>query len=507
MHQLHLAASRHPDYYRVWIAEGEPRAISAWCAARAEHGSQTRIGCYIVGGDRNQRARTEASVMQALGADARVYAPGQSLADALRAAIAEGRTGFLILSAGDALSPALGPVLARMPGPSREVPILYWDHDAIEGGARTLPLIKPDWDPYLASSVDLLTRASLIWPAAMLDAIEEGAGPQPNPSDLAVPTAALLRVAQAALPVHIPLILSHRQVDSSCAGLLTPPRAAPAPPEAAAGAVTIIIPTRDQAELLAVCIERLSILQYAGSVDILVLDNDSVEPETHALFDRLASDRTQILPYPGRFNYAAMINFAAQAAKGDFLCLLNNDVEALDGVWLSELVRYAAEPGVGAVGARLLYPDGAIQHVGVAAGIGGAAGHVQKGAMPGDIEFSSWHRYTRRVSAVTGACMVIDRSKFFSVGGMDPANFAVDFNDVDLCLRLEASGLVNLIVPDATLIHHESKSRGAVRTGESLEQFKLELAALKARWDTDAYRDPWHSPLFRRESERCLLSF
>nr|WP_244970544.1 glycosyltransferase [Novosphingobium aerophilum] len=296
---------------------------------------------------------------------------------------------------------------------------------------------------------------------------------------------------------------------SAAAWCLPGKRGSPAPEPTAAEVwpgVSIIVPTRDQAGLLAQCVAGLDGLAYPGPVELMVIDNGSSEPETHALFDRLAQrPRTRILSAPGSFNFAALMNRAADDAREPFLCLLNNDVVPLDGGWLAAMMRHAREPGVGAVGARLLYPDRTVQHVGVAVGIGGAAGHVAKGARPGAGPFALWHGATRRVSAVTAACLLVEGARYRAVGGMDAAAFAVDFNDVDLCLRLDRAGWQNRVVVEATLVHYESRSRGHRRTGPALARFEAELAELRQRWETATALDPWHSPLFSRESEQCLL--
>jgi GT2 family glycosyltransferase len=189
------------------------------------------------------------------------------------------------------------------------------------------------------------------------------------------------------------------------------------------------------------------------------------------------------------------------------VCLLNNDVEITSPDWLRPMAALAVREDIGAVGARLLYSDGAIQHAGVALGIGDAAGHVDKGARPLPGEFAPWHGESRTVSAVTAACLLVDRAKFIEVGGMDEETFAVDFNDVDLCLKLAARSWRTAYCAQATLIHHESRSRGKTHHGADLARFEQELSALRARWRTDAIVDPHHSPLFRRQSERCLLAF
>ncbi|MFC3173268.1 glycosyltransferase [Novosphingobium bradum] len=491
---LNRAASCHPGYYAAWIRHGEPRALAAWLGS-AEAGGGTnpppRIGIVAPGPDADR-------AVAALGRLGVALVPGNP-AEVLAEAERTGCDWLLPLPAGCRLSPHLARVLPlALAAPC--APVVYWDHDLLENGRRGAPVLKPDWDPLLQREVDLLGGASVVRCDRAAAVLAEGGA---DTADLGA-----LRLAVAlqgdAGPLHLPLILSHQ-----------PCVAVPATPVADEGAadgplpgISILIPTRDRADLLEACLAGLARLVYPGPVEIFVIDNDSVEPATHALFARLVqSGQARIVGHPGPFNFAAMINHGARAASHDLLCLLNNDIEPLDGHWLGRMAVHALVPRVGAVGAQLLYPDGTVQHAGIALGIGGAAGHVAKGALPGAAEHRIWHSATRRVSAVTAACLVVERGRFEAVGGMDEERFAVDFNDVDLCLRLQRAGYENRVVSEAALIHHESKSRGTRRTGADLVRFEGELHNLQAIWQTKTCRDPWFHPLFRKDSQECLLQF
>lgn len=386
---------------------------------------------------------------------------------------------------------------------SPEDAVVFWDHDSRHANGAIEPVIKPDWDPVLTQAHDLLTRASAIKIEALRQVLAA------NPAQEATPWAdlvgqALGHLARRTRPQHIPLILTHL-VDP------LPPilPAATAMPSKLAGdwpGVSFLVPTRDSADLLGACIDCIDRLNYPGPIEVIVIDNDSVEDRTFSLFETLRRrENCQVLPWPGPFNFAAMMNGAVSHARHPFLCLLNNDVLSLDDAWLNHMMAHARQPDCGAVGARLLYPEGVVQHAGVAIGIGGAAGHVAKGAAPGDQRFALWHGATRRVSAVTAACLVVEKAKFIAVGGMDEVAFAIDFNDVDLCLKLDRAGWRNIVVMESTLVHLESMSRGTVRQGADRARFDAELAELKRRWRTEGYDDPWFSPLFSRESERCVL--
>lgn len=471
--RLCLTAAGHPRYYANWI-----RAAEAGLLPSAKGAEPGLVGAIILGGD---SAATRASLAASFG-------PGLAVFDSSSAIPESNRPTWLLpIRAGDEVSPALGAVLAIQ---LRDCParLVYWDEDQQIRGRRRKPWIKPDWDPLLFAAHDGLVGSCVL----RADGISDEA--------VADWSALSLTIAESgSTPLHLPLILTHRGEPPSRAAQ----PAAPVP----AVAISVIVPTRDRAELLESCLSGLSITRFPGEREIIVVDNDSREPRTKALFERLEAKDVRVIARPGPFNFAALINAGVASARGDLVCLLNNDVEITSPDWLLPMAALAVREDVGAVGARLLYPDGAIQHAGVALGIGDAAGHVDKGVKPVPGEFAPWHGETRRVSAVTAACLLVGRAKFDEVGGMDEETFAVDFNDVDLCLKLAARSWRTVYCAQATLIHHESRSRGKTHHGADLVRFQQELSALRARWRTDTIVDPHHSPLFRRQSERCLLAF
>ena len=474
--RLCLAAAEHPRYYANWIRVAEPGLLPP-PARVSEPGF---VGAIILGGD---SAATRASLVASFG-------PGLAIFDSSSAIPALNRPTWLLpIRAGDEVSPALGTALAaRLDGcPAR---LVYWDEDRQVQGRRSKPWIKPVWDPLLFAAHDGLVGSCVL----RTDVIGHGA--------VADWSALSLTIAESgSAPLHLPLILTHRSEPRVKAAQ---PAVIPAPPVA----ISVIIPTRDRAELLESCLSGLLSTRFPGEREIIVVDNDSREPRTKALFERLeAEEGVRVIARPGPFNFAALTNCGVASARGDLICLLNNDVEITSPDWLERMAALAVREDIGAVGARLLYPDGAIQHAGVALGVGDAAGHVDKGAKPVPGEFAPWHGETRTVSAVTAACLLVGRAKFVEVGGMDEQTFAVDFNDVDLCLKLSARSWRTVYCAQATLIHHESRSRGKTRHGADLVRFEQELSALRARWDTGTIVDPYHSPLFRRQSERCLLAF
>jgi GT2 family glycosyltransferase len=272
--------------------------------------------------------------------------------------------------------------------------------------------------------------------------------------------------------------------------------------------ISIIIPTRDRVALLRECLDSLKTTAYPGIFEIVVIDNDSTEAETaDYLAAKTANESISVVRVPGPFNFSRLNNAAVEHVTGEFICLLNNDVTVIDADWLTALVTVAVGDNVGAVGPMLLYPDGTIQHAGVAIGLGNAAGHVQRGVEPATRIHATWTRSTRRVSAVTAACLLVRRSDYLVVGGLDEADFPVAFNDVDFCLKLQEIGHRNVYVACTALYHHESKSRGSDLAPSNIERFSGELARLKRKWHTEHCQDPWFSPMFSKASERCVLSF
>jgi GT2 family glycosyltransferase len=474
--RLCLAAAEHPKHYANWIRVVEPGLLPP----RAKIAEPGLVGAIILGGD---SAATRTSLAASFGPDLAIFDSSSALPASNRP------TWLLPIRAGDEVSQALGAVLAAQ---LRDCParLAYWDEDHQVQGRRSKPWIKPDWDPLLFAAHDgfvgsCVLRADVIGDKAVADW-----------------SALSLTIAESgSAPLHLPLILTHRSEPRVKAAQ---PAAVPAPPVA----ISVIIPTRDRAELLESCLSGLLSTRFPGKREIIVVDNDSREPRTKVLFERLeAAEGVRVIAQPGPFNFAALINAGVASARGDLVCLLNNDVEITSPDWLLPMAVLAVCEDIGAVGARLLYPDGVIQHAGVALGIGDAAGHVDKGVKPVPGEFAPWHGETRTVSAVTAACLLVGRAKFVEVGGMDEQTFAVDFNDVDLCLKLAARSWRTVYCAQAALVHHESRSRGKTHHGADLARFEQELSALRARWDTDTIVDPYHSPLFRRQSERCLLAF
>ena len=259
--------------------------------------------------------------------------------------------------------------------------------------------------------------------------------------------------------------------------------------------VSVIVPTKDRADLLSVCADGILNQTNYPNLELLIVDHESREPGTLELIETLKRDgRVRVVPYVGPFNFSAMNNKAAAVARGTILALVNNDIEVRGPDWLSEMVSHAIRPEIGAVGAKLFYPDGRIQHAGVIVGMGGIAGHpflFESGDSPG---YFSQAALARAVSAVTGACLVVRKSVFFEVDGLDEHAFAVAFNDVDFCLKAQAKGYRNIWTPFAELTHHESLSRGHEDTPAKKARFARECANFRDRWPDAMENDPFYNP-------------
>jgi glycosyltransferase involved in cell wall biosynthesis len=258
--------------------------------------------------------------------------------------------------------------------------------------------------------------------------------------------------------------------------------------------VSIIIPTRDRVALLRTCVQSILDKTDYPNYEIIILDNESSEAETQQYLASLGTnDRVVVHAIDGPFNYSRLNNRGVEIARGSFVALINNDIEVIDDSWLGELVGQSLRRDVGAVGARLRYPDGTIQHGGVILGAGGIAGHAHSGIREEDGYFSRPH-LVQNLSAVTAACVLIKRDAYLKVGGFDEADLPVAFNDVDFCLRLRQAGFRIVWTPHAELYHHESASRGMEDTIAKQTRFLAETEYMRAKWSSDLEADPFYNP-------------
>lgn len=405
-------------------------------------------------------------------------------------AVSEGTGTFVVMvDHDDVLEPTALAELASAIASDEGVDVVYTDEDHLDGIERPCrPLCKPDWDPDL-----LLTYPYLGHLLAVRRELLERIGGFRTEFDGSQDFDVMLRSTELARRVvHIPKILYHwRMVPGSAAGS---PDAKPWAHDASrraladtltrrgidgvvvpgpfAGAyhvrrtvhgspsVSVIIPFRDQPSLTAACLASLERGDSRWISEVVLVDNGSTEPETtHLRRTWEARPATRVLDYPGSFNWSAINNLAASHCTGDMLLFLNNDIEATSDGWLEAMVELGQRPEVGAVGARLLYPDGAVQHAGVVLGMQGIATHIFQGMPPGRHGYMAWDQVVRAYSAVTAACLLVRREVFEEAGGFDE-QLPVAFNDIDFCLRLGRLGYRTLYTPHAELIHHESVSRG-----------------------------------------------
>lgn len=272
--------------------------------------------------------------------------------------------------------------------------------------------------------------------------------------------------------------------------------------------VTLIIPTRNGLQLIRQCINSVLEKTSYSNYEILIVDNGSDDRKTLDYFESLKSNpRVRILRDDRPFNYSALNNVAVKAARGELVALINNDIEVISTNWLSEMVSHALREEIGAVGARLWYPNDTLQHGGVVLGIGGVAGHSHKHLGRGHNGYFGRAALTQRFSAVTGACLLIRKDIYEKVGGLNEADLQVAFNDVDFCLRVREAGYHNLWTPYAELYHHESASRGHEDTPEKQARFSLEIAYMQRRWGAQLLNDPAYSPNLAFDREDFSLGW
>jgi GT2 family glycosyltransferase len=404
--------------------------------------------------------------------------------------------------------------------------LFYSDEDKLSPeGQRVSPYFKSDWNPELFLSQNLFSHLGVYETALVRQAggFRKGFdGSQDH--DLAM---RCVEIAGNAAVHHIPHVLYHWRVipgstsasssekpyaldagiraiqdhlrrtgvaataeqTASDISLMRVRYALPSPP-----LVSIVIPTRDGVKLLRQCIESIFARSTYPNFQILIVDNGSVETETLQFFEELRTrHNVEILRDDRPFNFSALNNAGVARTDGEFVCLLNNDIEVISPDWLEELVSIAAQAGNGAVGACLWYPDDTLQHGGVMLGVGGIAGHIHTRLRRGAFGYFGRAVSTQNVSAVTAACLVVRRSIYDQVHGLDEA-LEVAFNDVDFCLRVREAGYRNVWTPHAELYHHESATRGPDLTPEKAQRFLREVQLMKNRWGKLLVHDPAYNP-------------
>jgi len=506
-----------PDEYRQWLQRNVPTAdaYAAMRVARAAFKDAPLISVVIAG----DPPETPAARRTIESIHAQIYDRWELCTAPTHAEAFRGATGAVIafVNVGDVLVPeALFEVVKRL-NDDPAADIVYSDQDFIDAAGRLFdPFFKPEWDPELLFSTNILGPFTVM----RRRVVERAGGLRPElgagqPYDL------MLRASEQTQQIHhVAKVLCHlgpreatrdrivwrhaaarderRALDEALARRQRPgcvePLFTTRGPRCYTTRfrltqrplVSIIIPTRDQAALLRTTIDSILTRTDYDAYEIVVIDNNSVEPDAVAY---LASLRPpcQVHRWTAPFNYSAINNFGVRQGRGEQLLFLNNDVEVLRADWLTAMLEYAQFDAVGSVGAKLLYTDGTIQHAGVVLNVGGVAQHAFRCTakeVPGVPRLAE---LPRNCSAVTGACMMVPRRVFDKVGGFDEA-LRVVLNDIDLCLRIREHGYEVVYTPHALLYHHEGASRGRVHPPEDEERFV-------ARWSAQLGRvDPYYNP-------------
>ena len=268
--------------------------------------------------------------------------------------------------------------------------------------------------------------------------------------------------------------------------------------------VTILIPNYNEAKTLKTCIDSILKLTTYKNYEIVIIENNSTEKSIFTYYKELEKEeKVKILYYPEKgFNYSKIINYGVKNTDGEYIIQLNNDTELLTPDWLEKMVGMNQRDDVGAVGVKLYYPDGTIQHAGTIIGVYGVAGHVFKGLYKNAHGYFSRDSHIQNLSAVTAACMMAKRSVYEEVGYMDE-KFAVAFNDIDFCLKIIQSGKLIIYNPFVELIHYESKSRGYDDTPEKKQRFQNEIDLFYQKWgDYKKKGDPYYNINLRLDSDQ-----
>ena len=419
--------------------------------------------------------------------------------------------------------------------------IIYSDEDRIDDtGTRHDPFFKTDWNSELLLCCNYLGQFCVYRTSVIEDADNLRVGFEASYDyDL------LLRASRATVADrirHIPAILYHRRgqpgrmayAEALLERSLVAARVAIAEHLKALGesasveahdiipfwhrvrrrlpadppTVTVVVPTRDRPDLIRRCVDGLLRRTDYPSLDVLIVNHETTDADALALLQGFNSDaRVSIIPYEGAFNYSAINNMAVEQARGEFVVLLNNDVDVIEPAWLTEMMSLAVLPDVGAVGAKLLYPDAHVQHAGVILGAAEIAGHYfhrLKRDQPG---YQGRAVMPSVVSAVTAACLLVRKAIYDEVGGFDEINLPVVYNDVDFCLKLLRRGYRNIWTPYAELYHHESASRGTDTRPDQAERLGREKRHMIETWGPLLACDPFYNPNFSLTEANFTLAF
>ena len=258
--------------------------------------------------------------------------------------------------------------------------------------------------------------------------------------------------------------------------------------------VSLIIPTRNGYHLLKQAIESITALTDYPKYEIIVVDNGSDQDDIKKYLEHIAKYKNiKVIRDDSPYNYPQLNNRAVKHADGEIIGLINNDIEVISSSWLTEMVSYAVQPEIGAVGAKLLYPNKSLQHGGVILGVGGVAGHSHKYLGYGEPGYFARAVVVQNLSAVTAACLVMRKDLFLSVGGLNEKHLKIAFNDIDLCLKIREEGYKVVWTPFAELFHHESATRGPEDSLKKVKRFNKEVIYMKKRWGDTLLNDPYYN--------------
>ncbi len=439
-----------------------------------------------------------------------------------------------LLDHDDTLAPFALFEVARAINQNRSADFFYSDEDKISenGKQRSQPHFKPDWSPDTLRSYNYICHLS-VFSKKLLDQL----GGFRDGFDGSQDYDLILRATeQAQKIVHIPKILYHWRISSTSTAAnpgskmyayTTAKKALKEhlyrlglkgqvkdgkfissyqvnfniamPPK-----ISIIIPNKDQRNTLKICLNTLLAKTLYKNYEIIIIENNSQQNRTFKYYKKISKqDNIRVITWNKPFNYSAINNFGVKHAQGDIILLLNNDMEIINPDWLERMAEHVVRKEVGAVGAKLYYPDNTIQHAGVILGIGGVAGHSHKHFRRGAYGYMSRLQVIQNLSAVTGACLMIRKEVFNEIGGFD-TNLPVSFNDVDLCLKIRERGYLIVWSPYVELYHHESKTRGYEDSPEKQIRFKGEIDYIQAKWQ-HLDQDPYYNRNLTLEREDFSL--
>lgn len=398
---------------------------------------------------------------------------------------------WCVLRPDDELPPYALSALSAEAARSPKAKVIYADEECIFDRKYQAPAFKPCWSPIFEANRPYLGRA-VFWRDSMVEHTTNESSIEVTPE---FETEAWRRSALSLLPAEE--IAQLRRVVLTKTKLDIAERSSqphvPALPRRNLARVNIIIPTKNAFELISACLEGVYSIQDHLSFDVTLVDNGSTDTQVLALYASYAArENFRVIKMPGKFNYARMCNIGFEQTQGDVLLFLNNDMSMPNSTWLAPLVDWAMQPDVGVVGAKLLFPKGTLQHAGVTIGMGGYAAHHYHDAPPAEPGYLDRLTVSHELSAVTGACQAIERSKFDKIGRFNEIEYPVELNDIDLCLRLNTAGYQTIQCIDSLIVHHQSASRGF--SYRPFTRYALERANFKRSWDHVIRDDPYFHP-------------